>query len=436
MKIFKSAFAKAIAAQTIIKAAATALGLFPYRWLTSNSSETALAEYLAIQSFLSVIQLIIDLGLARLVQKVYTNHEDPEYRSYFWSMVSLLRGLTYAAGFLLAVVAFPLTNVQNLPLILLFFTAQFLILGDQNFRAICDALGKTWQFTVTDFANRFLFVVLLLAYPLIPFNIDPLWYYLWMYFGSVIAGFSADMIWQRKSYAWRKPNWSLFKPYWKPICFLAVSSVAVASITQSRQLIVRQFLDTDLQNAFGIADKVFITSGIVSGMTMPMIASMVRKRYTKNELGPLGRKLLAKVQPSTAIILEWIGYAASFGICLAAGVYVVGPIIVSLIDGGGQYPLAVDLIRLFSLAMLPVPIAGFMSDFILFQHNGEKYELANTIVLALLGVTTYITAVTTFGVWGMVWALVVINSTDILIKCALLLRIHTRNLRGLKSNNA
>ncbi len=414
--------------QTFIKILATALGLYTTRWLISHITGGDYNAYLVVIDFSQIILTVIELGIPRLVQKFYTNHHDEADIPAFWTAFSYLRIFSYFIGILLLVLTFQLSSINNLGLILGIFSLQFILLSDAAFRSICDAKGHTWQFSLTDLANRLLLVFGLLFFDILKFNYNGLRYFLWATCLSYLIGFIADAIWQRQYYGFGKFEFAVLKKYFKPIFYLGLSGFTVAMYMQTRKIILNNYgFDQTLVNGFGNAEKIFTLVTIIPGLTMPMIASMVKKRLSAGKLSKIGAWLHARSWTKTqSIIWEWFIYTLGLSLALTIGMLFFGPLILQLVDTQNKYSSALQILPILSLGMLPFTPVIFFANLIVFL-NGEKYELYGTSILAVFGLGLYFLLIPNYGIFGAAWATVAIFFTDLLLKIFFITRILSQN---------
>jgi O-antigen/teichoic acid export membrane protein len=414
---FNSSLSATLLLQTVIKIAASSLGLISQRWLVSETSKQDFADYSTALAYVLIILLIIDFGISRLILKVYTNSRDEFYRASFWSTTQLLRGISFFVGLGLIACTIHVINIQDTFLVYSLYAIQFIILWDQNFRALCDAKGQTWKFITTDFLSKIIFIGLLFAYPLFSLPFSALWYLIIAYAGTIVLAWLIDAVWYKQWYSWSWPDWSLFKPYWRAIAYITLASLGTSSLHYGRILFVRLFdFSIETQGALANADKILILAMIIPNMTIPMLASRAKQKTHTQTTTSLGLWLGNHAQKIDVVLLEWLIYMLGFGIVMSAGMYLVGPSIVHIIDTGNKFPLAVEFLQTFSLVMMVFPMLKFMSDYLFLQKNGEKIELYNTIISSSIGFGLYFVGIIQYGIWGFIYAVVGYHLIDVIIK--------------------
>jgi O-antigen/teichoic acid export membrane protein len=423
LKIGKFGFS--LFSQTFIKILATALGLYTTRWLISHTTGTDYNAYLVIIDFSQIILTVIELGIPRLVQKYYTNNQNEADIPAFWTTFTYLRLLSYFVGVVLIGLTYQFSSVNNLGLILGIFSLQFILLTDIAFRSICDAKGHTWQFSLTDLANRLLLVFGLIAFDVLRLNYNGLQYFLLITLVSYLVGIIADAIWQKPYYSFGEFDFDILKKYLQPILYLGISGFTVAMYMQTRKIILNNYgFDQNLVNGFGNAEKIFTLVGIVPGLTMPMIASMVKKRLDAGKMAQFGNWLNTnlKFSKTKSIMVEWFSYTFGLSVVLTLGMLVFGPLIIWLVDSQNKYGSALQVLPIFSLGMIPFTPVVFFAHLIVFL-NGEKYELYTTTILAIIGLILYFLWIPSFGIFGAAWATVTIFFIDLIVKIFFLQRI-------------
>ena len=422
-------FGFSLFSQTFIKILATALGLYTTRWLISHTTGSDYNAYLVVIDFSQIILTLIELGIPKLVQKFYTNDHEPSDIPAFWTAFSYLRVLSYFVGIVLIALTFRFSSVDSLGLILGIFSLQFILLTDVAFRSICDAKGHTWQFSLTDLGNRLLLVGGLLAFDIFRLDYNGLQYFLWVTCFSYLAGFIADAIWQRQYYSFGRLDLSVLRKYLKPIFYLGLSGFTVAMYMQTRKIILNNYgFEEVLVNGFGNAEKIFTLVTIIPGLTMPMVASLVKKRLSSGTLSKLGQWFYQSWSwtKSKSIISEWFIYTLGLSLLLTLGMLVFGPLILWLVDSQNKYASALQILPILSLGMLPFTPVIFLANLIVFL-NGEKYELYGTSILAVFGLSLYFLLIPSYGIFGAAWATVAIFFLDLILKVFFIAKILNQN---------
>lgn len=421
-RFIRSKFVWGLFTQTIIKIIATALGLYTTRWLINYTSQEVYANYTVIISFVSIIISSTDWGIARLTQKYFTNQEGDSQLGDFWTTINLSRLFTYLVGLVMITATFQLVGLSDLILILWIFSMQFLLVIDLNYRAVCDAKGHTWQFSITDLLGRLILVALLFAFPIVSsyLNWPGLEYFLATTTFTYILTLLIDSIWQAKHVRWGKLNKSILLSHFKPMIYLGLASTFAALYLHFKQILLDNFgFSDEILGSFFNATKVFMLATIVPGMTVPMIVSLVKKRINQSKTTRVSSFLQEYLSTKNAIIVEWSFYMLAFCVGLFGGLMIFGPFILYLIDPENKYPQATEALYILSISMLFWPLIKFYSDLIVFS-GGAIYELWVTFMLAVIGIALFIWLIPTYGIYGASWATVVVYLIDLLLRFGVL----------------
>ncbi len=428
-RLLSQRFFWGLVSQTVIKLLATALGLYTTSWLVSHSTVSEYAEFTVVISYVTIIQTIIILGIPNLIQKFYTHNENVENIASFWTSMVCLRLASYGLGIILILFSYLLSTSTNLVLIIATFSSQFLILTDELFRSICDAKGRTWQYSLTDFLERLVFVFLLIFYSQGWWlsEVSGLWYFIGVSFITRSLVILADAWWQRHFLAWSWPSLEVFRANLWPIVYLSLSGITIALFNHTRQLIISFYGASELVlGAFYNANKLFSIALIVPGMTIPMIASLVVKRAKQQQTTWFSQWFSQKLNFSNkpAIIGEFLVYSLVFGLTLSLGLWLTAPWGVWLIDPNSKYPtvFTIDQLRILGLSLVTYPTVILISHLLVLLDH-EKYEFFSTIVMSGLGLVAYFSLAKLFGPYGVAGGVVLVNLIDLIVKLFLLRKV-------------
>jgi O-antigen/teichoic acid export membrane protein len=389
--------------QLIIKFIAVLLAVFTTRWLISNVSSSELAEYNVGLAFVSVVVSIIHGGIPNVIQKYYTNNHNIDEIGHFWSTFALIRFISYFAGIILIFLGYKVSGVTNIGLLLSIYTIMWLLIADLSYRSICDALAKTWQFNLTDVLARLLILLALIGYGYSGLTLySPLSYFIFVSGIAYLCGLVADAIWQRKNAIWRVPQMGILKIHLRSMTYLWISAVTVALFLTTDKLFLRYFNYSDeVINGYSNAYKVFETAGIIPGIIMPTIASMVKKRLDVGMQTKVSRYFQTKwnITQSTSIVYEWLLYTSVLGILTFLVMLVISPIFINIIDPTLKYPLAMNVLPFLTV---PILLLFFIHFFLLLTifMDGEKYELIGTSIILCVTVLLYFVLIPPFGIYG------------------------------------
>jgi O-antigen/teichoic acid export membrane protein len=441
LKIIGNRFLALLFIQTIIKIFATFVGLYSTWWLINQSTVAEYADFSVIISFITLIQTIIIFGVPRFLQKTFTNSEDINLRGEVWSTLAMLRGISYLVGIIGIIGFLQFSSIEDFPLTLLLFTSQFVILADEAFRAICDANGQTWKYSLTDLLEKILTVTGLMAYPLLQGadssmltifpglysngEINPVWYFGLVTLVSRIVMVSCDYIWQKKYIVWKKPSLSIIKNNRKALVYLTITSVFMA-IARSGQIVLDLFQVSDSElGLFYNANRIYTVGLIIPGMTIPMIASLVRKKLLVGKIHFLARLLKSnKFSTVSLILIEWLVYTLLAGVLLSVFLSLASPLAIILIDSDNKYPFTetlVSTIILFSSLIFYVPNV-FISHIMSLSHY-ESYHFAATVASGIIGLASTFLMIYYFGTFGAAWAILITSMFDFIIRSILIRKI-------------
>jgi len=410
-----------------IKMGAVAVGILTARWATNYLSTSELAEYNSIIAYTSILLTALHFGLPEIIQKVYTNTTNDSVRRQAWTTMLIMRGISYLIGLVLVFLTYQLSGSKNIALVTSFFTVQFILVLDGHYRSVCDAEGRTWQFSIADFVAKAIAITSLYL-GIFVFNIQSsVWFLLTCLTGGYLLSLLVDVIWQYKYTKLAKPNFQIFKGHFHSIFLLTLSNIAFALYNTTDKLFIRWF---DIGNAdfngYVNGYKIFESVLIIPGVTIPMLASYMKKQYDKNEVNWLGGwfqsnfQFLSKTQ---SFFAQWITVSAGLGLFLSVAVIIGGPILLFLIDPQNLYPQAYTVLPWLAAAAFLNPIVVIMARFIVFSNGGEKYELMSSLVLMIIAITGYVIFIPKFGIVGAAMATFFALIVDVFLKMFFLRKV-------------
>jgi len=425
--IVKNPFGFSLLIQTTIKIIATSIGIFTTAWLISESTVSSYANYTVIFGFVTLIQTTLVFGIPRIIQKTFTNLKDKKEQGKVWSALALLRLFSYFLGILFILIFISLTSIRDVNLTILIFSAQFIILTDEAFRGVCDARGETWKYSLTDFLEKFLFTIFLLLYSHTEFlnQIHPIWFFSMFSIFTRSLMLLADYTVQNHNIEWQKPSFKVFKQNQKAITYLTVTSIFIA-LVRGTQLIL-DFLgvsDNDLGIYFN-ANKLYMISLILPGMTVPMLASRVRKNLLENKLSFLGKKLKKyKISDTNSILIEWIVYTFLVGIVAFVLTSIFSPIGIFLIDSQSKFPFwSTVFLTVILLSGLILYFPNLLISNLMTLSHYESYEFLSTALTAILGILINLSLGYWFGVNGVAFGVSLTAILDICIRSFFFIKI-------------
>lgn len=389
----------------IFKACAILLGVLTTRWLNNNLSAEDYSLYNVLIAYNSIILAFIILGIPNLIQKHFTNTHF-ESLGNLWKTFFYLRILSYFVG-LLFILIFVNTGLfdKNVYYFIGVFTIQFILLFDLNFRSICDALGKSWQFSLTDFLGRTLLCIILYTSIKHYFfsSISHLEYFIYASFFTYVVTFTVDYIWQKKHIPKGIFDVAIIKANSKQIFFLSFSGI----LTSFYMLTDKIFLDRFGVSAFGInsyanAYKIFEVVTILPGILIPPIASSYKKREDLNIHSQFSFKNL--------IFLNLL-----LGLTLCIAVIGLGRIGLSLIDPENKYSDSIDVLYILAISLIVYPSILFTSN-VLVLKNKESGEFLSTAILVVVALSLYTILIPMYGIVGAAYSTAITFCVDFIAK--------------------
>lgn len=430
--------------QVGIKFLAIACGIFITRWQVSNFTTQDFANYSLILAYNSIVLMAVSWGLPQIIQKVFTNRDksislnfskaeagnsplegwqakpDGVFQndatqngdtqaastinqfniSNFWTTTVALRFLSYLVGLLIIFLTYKLSQTSDLVAIIGIFTAQFILLADLAFRSIADSINKSWQFSVTDLIGKLLLVALIYftAQTLQPNIINFAIISIIAYAISLLI----DAFWQSKNYSWGKFDLNIIKVEIGAIGFLTLADIINGLYSKTDLLFLRYFNFDLIQVAsYSNAYKLFEIATIIPGLTMPVLASILRKKLNNKEIT---KKTLLKYYLGTLGI----------GVLTAIAVNIFAQIGIWLIDPSGKYD-SLNLLRILSLILI-VLFPALLSSDLLNVSGLEKKQFWSKLWTAGLALILYIVLIPMFGGVGAAMATLTFFTFELVIK--------------------
>ena len=274
--------------QILLKFMAIGLGVLVFRFQNVQFSEPELADFVRINSYTITILGAITLGIPQIIHRFYTqNYHDFELKKHeftdFWSAFLIFRILSYFLGILLILLTFKLSQSSNLLGIIGIFSAQFIILADLGFRSVADSVGKSWQFSFSDFLGKLVLVLGLFATSFLKNfgNFDLISTFNLFVICSIVAyfiGFCIDWFWQKKFTPFVFLNFQSLGQIWSrnrgEIIFLGVSGLLTSLFLRTDILILNYFgvNSTDLIG-YSNSYRLFEIASVVPSLIVPVLAT-------------------------------------------------------------------------------------------------------------------------------------------------------------------
>jgi O-antigen/teichoic acid export membrane protein len=414
-------FGAGLIVQVGVKILAAGLGFFSTRWLITTLSVQDYSTYNLILAYNATLLMGLWFGVPHIIQKYYTNEQDTEKLKNFWTTFAVFRFGTYFVGLAIILLTFRLSQTNELGLIIGLYTAQFILIADFAYRSVCDALGTAWKFSITDFLGKFILVVLLYTLSALSITNNFLVLFILLSIGSYTFALILDSLWHRKYTRFGSFDISILKKNARPITFLSISYVSYALYYTTVPLFIKYFGFGEITvNSYSNAYKFFEIATIVPGLTMPTIASMVKKRIDSENLVLPFHKVFSKEgfiasNIKKLIYIEWWFVTLAIGLCTGLGLFIFGPFAIRLIDPDLLYPEAIPALRLIAIIHIPQSIM-YMTTVLNVLYDGERFDMYASIVLAILAITLYVTLIPLYGLYGGIIALISVFTVDFFIK--------------------
>jgi O-antigen/teichoic acid export membrane protein len=428
--------------QVGIKFLAIACGIFITRWQVNYFSTQDFANYSLILAYNSIVLMAVSWGLPQIIQKVFTNKENIDYKevkvgklppnkglaaqadwgfkgdssqigdtvvavtvnhfnlSNFWTTTVVLRFISYLVGLLIIFLTYKLSQTTDLVAIIGIFTAQFILLADLAFRSIADSNNKSWQFSVTDLLGKLILVALI--------------YFSFNYFQPNIIKFALisilaysislllDAFWQRQNYSWGKFDLNIIKVELGAIGFLTLADIINGLYSKTDLLFLRYFnFDLFQVASYSNAYKLFEIATIIPGLTMPVLASILRKKLNNHEI-------------TKKDLIKYYGITLGVGVLTTLAVNVFAQIGILLIDPSGKYD-SLTLLRILSLILI-VLFPTLLSSDLLNISGLEKKQFWSKLWTAGLALILYIVLIPMFGSVGAATATLIFFTFELVVK--------------------
>lgn len=413
-------FTLGLIVQVGIKFLAVGFGFYTTRWLITNLSETEYLTYNLITSYNASILILLWFGIPQLLQKYFTHEEYIPKRPDIWASLTILRIVSYFIGIIIILITFPLSQTKDVLLIIGIFTAQFLIVADIAYRAVCDALGIAWKFSSTDFVSKCLIVLLLFVYSYSKLQYSELFIFIIVSLFAYSFGMVLDYIWHKKHTPWGTPSFRIINENKFEIIFLTVSSVAFSLYYSTVPLFLNHIgYDNQTISGFTNAFKFYEISAIVPGLVVPTIASQTIKRITSGKtLVSQKFNLLSRYTHlglNKIIGIEWFFVSLIIAVFTSLSLYFLAPFGMKIIDPSNLYPLSLEYTRSFSFTIIPLTIAQYTSAIALLYHK-EKSSMIISLIVMFITLTLYILILPLYGAYGAIFIITLSFIIDFCLK--------------------
>jgi O-antigen/teichoic acid export membrane protein len=292
---------------------------------------------------------------------------------------------------------------------------QFILLADINFRSVCDANNKSWQFSITDFFSKLLFLILLYLGSINKQN--NLNYYVYTGLFVYIIFILLDQFIHRKSVFFSSVNFSFLKEIFPALIHLSISGIIFSSYITTDRLFIKYTSSDYALNSYSLGYKLFETYAVASGILMPILASSVKKNIDLQRLyflDKLKHSFLKKIKIKYLSIAESLMLSLSLGLGLSLSSFVLSPFILKFLDPQNIFIESIDYIKILSIALIFLPSISLLAFLIIFL-NKEQYELYTGIIMMAVTLSLYWILITNYGGYGAAWATTVATIFDLFI---------------------
>jgi len=387
--------AKSVTGGVFFKIGALLVSLLISRWLFANLETTDLAVYFLGLAYLGLILQPLNFGIYSLIYKFYTNEQYKPQLPQIWTTLNLFRLATFIFALILVLASYPLVNSlrpEHLPIILLLFVSQILVELDYHYRAVCNAKGNIWQFSLTDLINKLLVLLgLVSGVWLITTNQGLVFYLIILGFANLVT-LIIDAVWQRAHTQWGRWNWQLIKDHWPTMIFLGTSGLLVAAYENLDRLIL-DYVHTpkELITAYAnVYTNVLDKAKIIVSLIIPILASNFHKTLSKAQNQAVPRSPLKWVGNKQKLKILSLNLGVTFVVALVItlGTLTVAPIILRFVDSEQKYMLDGLTFTILVSSLLPYFLNMFLA-IILNLSSQEKTNLVIELSILILTIAGY-----------------------------------------------
>jgi O-antigen/teichoic acid export membrane protein len=320
--------------------------------------------------------------------------------SNFWTTTLALRLASYIVGLIIIFFTYRLSQTSDLISIIGIFTAQFILLADLAFRSIADSNNKSWQFSVTDLVGKLILVCLM--YVSVQFFRPSIIGFALISILAYLISLLIDGFWQRKNYSWGKFDLNIIKVELGAIGFLTLADIINGLYSKTDLLFLRYFnFDLFQVASYANAYKLFEIATIIPGLTMPVLASMLRKKLNSGEI-------------TKKTLIKYYGITLGVGALTTIAVNIFAQTGIWLIDPTGKYE-SLNLLRILSLILI-VLFPTLLSSDLLNVSGLEKKQFWSKFYTAGLALVLYIVLIPMYGGVGAALATLCFFSFELLLK--------------------
>ena len=393
------------AIQMVSKVIFLGLGLVLNRWLIQYLSTEEYATYSVVNDSLVPLAFVfLGFSIPSLVQKYYTNNPIEHHRELLgkvWTTFLVFRLATYLFGVGGLTVLNTVFNFADLGILLLLYTAQFIVVLDWNYRSVCDATGRAWQFMLGDVMAKL--IIVSLAYGFVWMNVAVnLFQFGLILIGGYLLSLLLDAWWQRLYTPWNRFDFSIIRDNAKSIGILSASNIITYFYLFSFQvnLTIMNASEQEIGTFSNAYNRLFLTFVSVPAVVMPTIATRLTHALQNRDFDRARR----------------IGWGvAAFSVAYFIAYYFGVMVILNILDPEQSYPMTAELVRVLAWGVLLYPTIHLLGPVFIFFHK-EKYELMVSMILAVIGMGIQYVTVPLWGIPGLIIGVVGITALDFFLK--------------------
>lgn len=375
--------------QVGLKIAAVGLGIFTLRWFNNTDyvSKVLADEYSKILALNSIVSGFLALGISNVIQKTFTNSDNAQTKSDTLFTFNILRAASLILGIAMVSLAFwlnlrvetigALLQLNEYKLVVGLFTLQFFLFSDLNFRSVADSTGRSWLYSLTDFASRLLYVGLLYGLVLIvPINYENIINIILI--SGFVANFGTLVV---DNYLYTrdlpKPNfdWKHVRDNMSTIIYIGSVGAFIGLFARFDTIILSG--QTGVVRGYSAAYQIFETLQIVPAITMPVLASHIKK----SSLSEKRYFLLA------------VGMGAAYWLVSI----VASQILLIITKASENYPASTQVMWILTLGLIPF----FLNQLMHYNNvinNREKQETVSIFICGLTAIILYSFLVPVYGI--------------------------------------
>jgi O-antigen/teichoic acid export membrane protein len=422
---------KRLFSQILFKLLATITGLYNIRWLNTNIPKETLAEFNILIAYIAIFIVALNLGIPILIQKYFTNNPSQKNIKSFWTTVFVLRIITYFIGILGIIITLPISGTENLVLALSIYSMSFILLLDQSYKGLTDAIGNTWQYTLTDFLGKVIIVSLLFFYN---FNhsIPPEYYFLLVSSAAYIISFVSDFWLQSKYIGWGKVDLKILQTYWKTMFFLTITNILISLYSTTDKLFLKN-LNYSASEIIGYTNayKLFETALILPSITIPTISSAFKKSLdliNSNKNNNIIKFFSMNMKESQILFIKYSGISLFIGLFSAISLFIGGFLVIKFIDPNTDYPLTLKVFPILSLSLITQSLNIFFAYIIILSEK-EKYDTYANVLNVILSLVLFSNLIRLYGGIGAAWGVVLLYLFHFLINSSIILFLRKQIFR-------